>query len=226
VPLGKSGGELLGGCAMDGGRSVADTVIEPEPDRQSIPAEDIARAEFYRLLAALLAAPPDAAFLGGLAMLSGDGSELGAAIGDLAQAAAAASVETVAREYHDLFIGIGRGELLPYASYYLTGFLHERPLAELRGTLVALGLARAAGVSEPEDHIAAVCEVMAGLIDGALGPPAPPARQREFAEAFVLPWAPRLFADLERAQAARFYASVGRIGRLFLAIEETAIAIA
>jgi TorA maturation chaperone TorD len=194
----------------------------------TVPAgeEERARAELYALLAQLLAKPPDAALLAALAQIGGDDSELGLAFRDLAQAAATTGSEAAAREYHDLFIGVGRGELLPYASYYLTGFLHERPLAELRGALAALGVARAAGVPEPEDHIAALCEVMAGLIGGAFGPPAPLPRQQEFFATFIAPWAGRFFRDLEGAGTARLYAAVGRIGHLFLAVEETAFGIA
>ena len=207
---------------MDGARSLSATIDTP---READP-EERSRAEIYRLLAALLAAPPDAEMLAALAQMTGDESELGRAFGDLAQAAAAATPQRIAREYHDLFIGLGRGELLPYASYYLTGFLHERPLAKLRGELALLGVARSAEVKEPEDHIALLCEVMAGLIAGGPGEPAPLARQREFADDFIAPWAGRFFSDLEAASAARFYAPVGRIGRLFLGIENAAFALA
>lgn len=207
---------------MDGARPLSATMETgrgPDPEEQS-------RADIYRLLAALLVAPPDHTMLAGLSELSGDGSELGLAFRALARAAAAATESGVAREYHDLFIGIGRGELLPYLSFYRTGFLHERPLAELRGALAGLGVARTAEVKEPEDHIAALCEVMAGLIAGAFGPPADLGRQRQFFDAFLAPWAERFFRDLEEAKSARLYAAVGRIGRLFTGVEETAFAIA
>ncbi len=127
---------------------------------------DAARAQEYALLAALLARAPDAALLKQLSELRGDASPLGMAHVALAEAASAANVEAVEREYFDLFIGIGRGELLPYGSYYLTGFLHERPLARLRGDLIALGIERVEGNIEPEDHAAMLCEIMAGLIGG------------------------------------------------------------
>jgi TorA maturation chaperone TorD len=207
---------------MDDGRAVGGTFA---PDRGSASEEERSRAEIYGLLAQLLAAPPDAPVIAALAQLSGDDSEFGRAFGDLASAAAATTAEAAAREYHDLFIGVGRGELLPYLSYYLTGFLHERPLAELRGALSALGIERARASSEPEDHIAALCEVMAGLIAGAFGPPASLAAQREFFDAFLAPWAGRFFRDLEGAESSRLYAAIGRIGRLFLGVEETAFAI-
>lgn len=210
---------------MDGARD-AGALVEAGGRPPEAASEEAWRAQLYGLLAQLLAAPPDATAIAALARISGDDSELGRAFTDLARAAAGATQDGAAREYHDLFIGVGRGELLPYASYYLTGFLHERPLAELRGALAALGVERAAEVSEPEDHIAALYEIMAGLIAGAFGPPSPLVRQRAFFETFIAPWAARFFRDLEEAASARFYVPVGRIGRLFLAIENTAFTLA
>lgn len=210
---------------MDDARAIGG-VIDPERQAPGIPEEEQLRAEVYGVLARVLATPPDAAFLAALAGLSGDDSELGGAFRDLARAAGETTAAAAAREYHDLFIGIGRGELLPYASYYLTGFLHEKPLAELRSALMALGIARAADVKEPEDHAAALCEVMAGLITGAFRAPVSIEEQRAFFDTFLAPWAGRFFDDLEKAQSARFYAPVGRIGRRFLDIEQTAFAIA
>src|SRR4051812_4651764 len=95
---------------------------------------DAERARLFALLGRLLSAAPDAGLLARLAALHGDASPLGRAFAGLAEAAAATTPAEASREYFALFIGVGRGELLPYASYYLTGFLHERPLAELRDT--------------------------------------------------------------------------------------------
>ncbi len=211
---------------MDGARAASGAVSPSSGIPVSIPEEERLRADVYGMLARALAAPPDAALLAALAMLSGDDSEIGGAFRALARAATATTAEAVAREYHDLFIGLGRGELLPYASYYLTGFLHEKPLADLRGALAKLGIERAGGIKEPEDHIASLCDVMAGLIAGGFGAPAPLAVQQEFFAAFLAPWAERFFHDLETAQAALLYAAIGRIGRLFLGVEHTAFAIA
>ncbi len=187
--------------------------------------EEELRAQVYGLLARLLAAPPDAALLGFLAGLGERETEFGRALLALAERARAAEVEAVADEYHELFVGVGRGELLPYASYYLTGFLYERPLAELRSDLRQLGVARAEGNKEPEDHIASLCEVMAGLVRGAFGDGSLEL-QRRFFMRHLEPWAGRFFQDLERAQAARFYAPVGSLGRLFVDIERAAFAMA
>src|SRR5437016_10795034 len=176
------------------------------------PDEELFRARIYGLLARLLAAPPDRPVLGSLAEIAADNTELGRAFAALAEAAGAADPLRIAEEYHDLFIGLTRGELLPYGSYYLTGFLNEKPLAELREALAELGIARAMNVKEPEDHVAALCEVMAGLIDGAYGIPQPLATQRRFFEAHLASWLGRFFADLAGAKAADFYAAVGRLG--------------
>jgi TorA maturation chaperone TorD len=182
------------------------------------------RALTWRLLARLLAAPPDGPTLEAVGRLGEPGSELGEALLALAAAAREADPDRASGEYHDLFIGVGRGELVPYASFYRTGFLNERPLAELRADLARLGIARAAGNPEPEDHAAALCEVMAGLIEGRFA--ANRGADRPFFERHLEPWIGRFFADLERAQAARFYRPVGRVGRLFVEIERAGFRLA
>jgi TorA maturation chaperone TorD len=181
---------------------------------------DSARAQEYALLAALLGRAPNADFLGRLAQLHGDASPLGLAHADLAEAAVDANADKVEREFFNLFIGVGRGELLAYGSYYLTGFLHERPLARLRQDLSELGIERAEGVAEPEDHAAILCEIMAGLINQKF--PAPQDADRVLFEKHMRPWIGRFFADLEQAQEAKFYRRVGRLGRVFVEIETEA----
>ena len=189
--------------------------------------EDELRARGYSLLARLTAAAPDADLLARLGRLAGDGSVLGLALDELAAAARGMAPEALEQEYHDLFIGLGQGELNPYGSYYLTGFLYERPLARLRADMARLGIARQRQVKEPEDHIAALCEMMTGLITGAFArAPAPLVEQRGFFDAHLASWAPRFFADLEAASTARFYRPVGRFGRLFMEIEQKAFAMA
>jgi TorA maturation chaperone TorD len=184
---------------------------------------DAARAQEYALLSMLLARAPDAALLARLATLRADASPLGLAHAALAEAAERANVERVEREYFDLFIGLGRGELLPYGSYYLTGFLHERPLARLRADLGKLGIERTAGQAEPEDHAAILCEIMAGLASRRF--PAPAGADRELFEQHLEPWIGRFFADLEQAEAADFYRRIGTLGRVFIEIETDAFAL-
>jgi TorA maturation chaperone TorD len=181
---------------------------------------DHARAREYSLLATLLARAPPAELLRILANLTGDGTPLGRAHTELALAAALTSEEQVAREYFDLFVGVGRGEILPYASFYQTGFLHGRPLADLRQTLAQIGIERATGLTEPEDHAAILFEIMAGLAGGNFA--APPGTDREFFTRHLAPWIGRFCADLGQAESAAFYARVGALGRVFMAIETEA----
>jgi TorA maturation chaperone TorD len=177
------------------------------------------RARAYLLLATLLARPPSGALLAELATLRGDGTPWGDALSALAATARATDPDAVDREYHRLFIGVQRGELVPYASYYVTGFLHDRPLVAVRQDMAVYGIARSDGVGEPEDHVAALLEMMGGLVEGRFGPPAPVDRQRRFFERHLKKWAPAFFRDLESAEAGRFYRPVGTLGLLLLAIE-------
>lgn len=184
---------------------------------------DVLRAREYDLLAHLLGKAPTSGTLDVLRGLRGDASPLGIAHLGLAEAAAHTTPEAAGREFFDLFIGLGRGELLPYGSFYLTGFLHERPLAAVRADLKSLGLEREAGLKDPEDHIAILCDVMAGLAGGRFD--AEPSAERGFFERHLKPWAPRFFADLEIAPSSRLYKAVGAVGRTFLEIEADAFAI-
>ncbi len=196
--------------------------LAEEPQAGEILAEDLARAHQYQLLARFLAAPPDAELLDLAATFEGDESDLGQALRTLASLAARVTPAAAADEYHELFIGLGRGELLPYASYYLTGFLNDRPLAKLRVDMQRLGIARAEEVKEPEDHIAALCEMMAGLITGAFGVRMDLPGQKAFFDAHLGPWAEQFFEDLEGAKSAALYSPIGRLGRVFMGIERTA----
>jgi TorA maturation chaperone TorD len=206
--------------------------LRPDLFAARAPAEtiddvDAARAQEYALLATLLGGAPDRDLLTGLARLKGDPSPLGVAHTRLAEAAGAADAARVEREHFDLFVGVGRGEVLPYGSYYLTGFLHERPLARVRGDLAELGVARAEDECEPEDHIAILCEVMAGLAGGKFGDAADDRRrvEKQFFDKHLAPWARRFFADLERAEAADFYRAVAAVGATFIDIETEAFAL-
>lgn len=198
-------------------------VLEKEPE---ISNEDRARAEVYDFLAALLAEPPSKALLGRCAGLSGNETALGQAIATLGVLAGKSTERAVEREFNDLFIGLGRGELLPFASYYMTGFLNEKPLAELRRDMSRLSIKRAPGVYEPEDNIASLMEMMAGLIEGRFGAPASLTVQRDFFNKHIAPWAGLFFTDLEGAKGSVFFAPVGTIGRVFMEIEREAFRLA
>jgi TorA maturation chaperone TorD len=216
---------LIVEAATGVGRQILRPDLYGEPEEnQQVPDEiATARAQEYALLATLLGRAPDAKLLESLAGLRGDPTPLGVAHAALAQAASEISVERAEREFFNLFIGLGRGELLPYASYYLTGFLHERPLARLRADLAPLGIERAEGNAEPEDHAATLCEIMAGLVSGRL--PAPQGADQQIFEKHLLPWIGRFFADLERAEAANLYRRIGALGRVFIEIETEAFSL-
>lgn len=184
-----------------------------------IAEEDALRAKWHRTLATLLARAPTDAQLSALGAMAGDETEYGRAVTALAAAARATDGAKADREYAALFIGVTSGELTPYGSFYLTGFLHEKPLARLRADLRALGVERDEDVPEPEDHIAMLLETMAGLISGAYGEPADLDAQKRFFDAHLKPWAPKFFADLEAAPSASLYMPIGALGRLFMAIE-------
>ena len=175
------------------------------------------RAAFYSLLAGLLRNAPDSDVLAYCLSLdtTDQKSELGAAVNTLVLAAKHSDPQRLKEEFHELFIGLGRGELVPYGSWYQTGFLMERPLGQLRADLAKLGFERSDDVHEPEDHIAALMEVMAMLIyEGA-----PQEQQRLFFETHISSWAKDFMKDLSVAETATFYRSVARLGSAFVAIE-------
>lgn len=194
------------------------------PEHSFIDEADLPRVRLYSLLARMLAGPPDAALLDILAGQTGDGTPLGQALAALGEAAAMMSPHQAEREFNALFIGVTRGEIVPYASYYLTGFLSDRPLARLRLDMRALGIERRPGIAEPEDHLGTLCDIMTGLIGGAFGRPAALQAQQRFFDRHLRPWASRCFGDLERAGSAVLYRPVGTVGRLFLDIEAAAFA--
>lgn len=209
--------------------SVPRSVLRPDlyPSEEAASAAldpiDQARANLYVLLAKLILHVPDERVLIDIRRMSGDDSALGQALGALVAAADVTVAERIAREHFDLFIGVGRGELLPYASYYITGFLYERPLVRARQDMRRLGIERGEGMSEPEDHIGFLMESMAGLITRRFAAEAN--EQRRFFDRHLQPWAERFFTDLSKAEAAIFYRAVGRLGQEFLAIEREAFAL-
>ncbi|HSM29297.1 MAG TPA: molecular chaperone TorD family protein [Woeseiaceae bacterium] len=184
-------------------------VASPEP-------EDRLRADTYRVLGRLLAAPPDADTLDlfAEAPVSNEDNLLAVAWRMLAMSAERATPGEVADEYQTLFIGLGRGELVPFGSWYLTGFLMEQPLARLRADMQKLGFERQENISEPEDHAAALCEIMALLAEE--GGPGSLEAQAAFFDTHIGPWMARFFRDMQEAASARFYRAVGQLGEQFI----------
>lgn len=186
---------------------------------QTCAPEEAARAGVYALLARLLVRPPDQALLERLCAIApnavADEASLAPAWAQLRLAALGADLAALDDEFHDLFIGLGRGEVVPYGSWYLTGFMMDRPLAELRRDLAVLGFERQAEVREPEDHVCALCDVMALLA----GEGAALEVQRRFYAVHLAPWLELFFKDLQQARAAQFYRAVGLLGERFCAWE-------
>ncbi|HKJ52000.1 MAG TPA: molecular chaperone TorD family protein [Gammaproteobacteria bacterium] len=182
--------------------------------------EQVYRASAYSLLAALLRAPPDQALLDHLGQLSPSGDaepdELYEAMRQVAETASEFSLEQLDDEYHALFIGIGRGEVMPYGSWYLTGYLMEKPLSDLRDDLRLLGFERSPDTHEPEDHISAIFEVFSVMIaDGSSLE-----MQQNFFNKHMDSWLERFFTDLGKAGSAGFYRPVARFGAAFIELEK------
>ncbi|NNF95509.1 MAG: molecular chaperone [Halobacteria archaeon] len=199
--------------------STAETTTQVSfPENEATTEEQQYRAGAYGLLAALLRSPPEQALLDHVAELAAIGQtndELALAMSMLGLAAKDSSPESLDAEYHALFIGLGRGELVPFGSWYLTGFLMEKPLAVLRDDLAMLGFERHSDTHEPEDHVAALSEVMAMLISDGQDL----SHQANFFAAHLAPWVDRFFTDLSTAKNAVFYRAVGRFGTAFVEFE-------
>ena len=188
----------------------------------SISEEVALRADMYDFLASLLRKEPSDELIDKVSQLEGDETPIGSACLTLAHLAKTLDNGLIRNEYVDIFIGVGRGEVLPFASYYLTGFLNDKPLANLRADMANIGVARVKGVKEPEDHIASLFDMMSGLIRGHYGKVFSIAEQADFFNKHIEPWAGLLMRDIEVAKTVVFFAPVGTIGKAFLEIESAA----
>jgi len=189
--------------------------------------EDRSRADFYALLARLFGDVPDAPLLAAIAgadRIDGD-APIARTWNRLADASGVMDVEAASQEYTDLFIGVGRSEVNLHASHWIAGAMMERPLAELRGELAALGLARKPEVSMVEDHLSALCETMRLLIAGTGDrAPAPVATQRDFFERYIGPWAFACCTAIRESAIANYYARVAEFAEQFMALDRDALA--
>lgn len=174
------------------------------------------RADIYLLIASLIRQQPNAELLSWLSELETSDSqdEMSKAWSMLKQSAKTNSAEQISDEYQNLFIGIGRGEVVPFASWHLTGSLMEKPLAAIRQDLLKLGFERNEHTKEPEDHIAALCEVMAMLNESPLE------TQREFFNAHIAAWQHKIIDQIESAKSAQFYLSVASLMKAFFNYEQ------
>ena len=209
-----------------------DALHNEDPEATGVSPEDRARAEVYALLSSLFYQPPTAKLLHAIATtktICNDVSVSGfcEAWHALQLAAASADTEAVKDEFDTAFIGTGRQPVMLYGSYYLAGFLNEKPLAQLRDELAQMGFARRGDRHETEDHISALCDVMRFLIVGDHDtPPAALDVQRDFFLRHINSWNDQLCAAVDTANATRFYKFVGRFTGEFFALENEAFAIA
>lgn len=180
----------------------------------------LVRASVYELLGRLLAREPDEPTIQSLRDIADvDASEGQIAMGWqlMKQSAQKHDLQEIREEYFSLFIGVGRGELVPFGSWYMTGFLMEKPVAVLRSDLQMLGIERQGGVVESEDHIAALCDAMALIIRNS--DEIPLQTQQAFFNDHIAAWVQRFFTDMQNARAAHFYRSVGFFGESFFDFE-------
>jgi len=210
--------------------------------RQALPhpllPEDQTRADFYALLARLYADGPDSALLQAIAMAAPLGPpmfldrvdskafRLGGTWANLRAASSVMEAEAAQQEYIDLFIGVGKSEVNLHGSHWLTGFMMEKPLAELRKALALLGLQRAAHATMLEDHLSALCETMRLLIAGGPGrAPAAPDQQHEFFAAHIDSWFERCTGAICAHRGTNFYRPVAQFTESFMVLEREAFAI-
>ena len=190
--------------------------------RGIVEIEDQHRSSLYVLLSSLLSGPPSADLLSKVNTLFGGDNKIGEAVKTLNTLSKKLGIKTIEREYNNLFIGVGRGELLPYASFYMTGFLNEKPLANLRDDMNKIGISRSPSTSDPEDHIASLCEMMSGIITNQFYTTLSLRQQSDFFATHLGPWAKHFFDDLIAAEYSVFYAPVGALGKAFIEIETEA----
>ena len=184
-----------------------------------VDTEDQLRADMYSFLASLLRTEPNAELVNQLTNLESDDSPIGKSIKTLSKLASSMDIPTIRDEYVRIFVGVGRGEILPFASYYLTGFLKDKPLAKLRNDMKEIGIELAENVKEPEDHIASLFDMMSGLILGKFNKKFSISEQKDFFNKHLGPWVDLLMRDIESSKIAVFYSPIGTIGKEFIEIE-------
>lgn len=194
----------------------------PQADQDLLSGEDWARADFYGLLSQLFSGAVTDEFLARFREIDLGTLDVTTPIGfefsELCRAVANTDAKAINREFTDVFIGIGRADVMVYGSFYQAGFLNEKPLVELRDDLATLGIARDESVVETEDHIGFLCEVMRYLIL-ADDPPIPFQDQRLFFHKHIGPWYRQMTDEIDGAQATDFYKVVGRLARVFFDVE-------
>lgn len=198
-------------------------ITTPHLMQSSALDEETARSELYGLLALCYYAQPNTEFIANLRVAATEapaaGAFLEASWRDLVGVAREMTPEAIQSEYQALFGGIGKPEVYLYGSHFLSGFLNEKPLARLRSDLTALGLARDETMSETEDHVAYLCEVMRFLIAGEDAAISNLMQQQKFFSAHLQPWILLMCDDLQAHPKARFYSALGALTSAFMGVE-------
>ena len=196
--------------------------MNPIPQSSALD-EETARAEIYGLLAQLFYSAPTPELLEALRVAATEAPAAGGFLEEpwrvVVASARALDNTAIAREYDALFGGVGKPEIYLFGSHYMSGFLNERPLVRLRSELAALGLTRDEAMSDTEDHIAYLSEVMRYLIAGDDVAVANLARQAEFFAAHLQPWVTRLCETIIAHPKAKFYAVVAAFTAAFMGVE-------
>ncbi len=187
---------------------------------------DVDRANLYLSLGALFAAPATQQHLDAIRALpeiESPETSVEVAWTVLRATAHQCDVQKIDDEYHELFVGIGRGIVVPYGSWHITGFLMEKPLGALRADLRRLGFERSEGVKESEDHIASLCQAMAEIIAAEeIDFPT----EIAFFNDHIAPWAEDFFVQVQEASPASFYRAVAQLGHSFIEVEKKYLAMA
>ena len=197
--------------------------MKPPVTASSALDEETARAEVYGLLAQLFYASPSPQLLAAIRVAPTEAPTAGAFLEEpwrqLVGAAREEADADIASEYDALFGGVGKPDVYLFGSHYLSGFLNERPLAQLRDDLISLGLTRDEAMPETEDHIAYLCEVMRYLIAGDDVAVANLTKQGEFFAAHLQPWAQQMCDAIAAHPRARFYGALAAFTRAFIDVE-------
>jgi TorA maturation chaperone TorD len=175
------------------------------------------RTDSYVLLAALLTDTPSENVIELVQNLGWNENlpeKMNQALARLTHAGTTCSINTIAEEFHRLFVGLGHGELLPYGSWYLEKMIQSTPLAAIRSDLIRLGIVRQIDSFEPEDHAGALCEIMALL--SYPGNEIPDYEQAAFFNQHLSSWVPQFFNDLQNVKKSKFYRAVGEFGCCFI----------
>jgi TorA maturation chaperone TorD len=186
--------------------------------------EDLARADLYGLIARFFHLPPDQELLDQIAATAdqqdaADEAPLAKAWMDVVEVAKNNPAKVWHDEFDLNFISVGKPNVVLNGSFYMAGHLNEKPLVNIRKALEEFGLEAAEEVTETEDHISALCEVMRYLIAGDDVEISNLTNQKVFFNEHIRPWYDQFCDVIEGAPEMHLYRPIAALAREFLAIE-------